>query len=167
MNQGKIAGLNIIYLRGKHHSLCRFYLLPKIHKRLENVPWRPVISNCGVAIEKISECVDFHLQPMEADLLHLIKYSNDFLRRLKYLRNIAEGSILCTMDVAGLYPRIPHGEGLDSLAEVIEEFLSRGEELLSKLDKQDLVGSAGIFWRIIILNLMATPIDREWALPSE
>ena len=71
------------------------------------------------------------------------------------------------MDVAGLYPRIPHGEGLDSLAEVIEEFLSRGEELVSKLDKQDLVGSAGIFWRIIILNLMATPIDREWALPSE
>ena len=63
MNQGKIARLNRIYLRGKHHRLCRLYLLPSIHKRLENVPWRSVISNCGVATEKISECVDFHLQP--------------------------------------------------------------------------------------------------------
>ena len=82
MNQENISGLNRIYLRGKHHSLGRFYLLPKIHKRLENVPGRPVISNCGVATEKISEFVDFHLQPIVAfnknNLLHLIKDTNDF-----------------------------------------------------------------------------------------
>ena len=84
MNQGKISGLNRIYLRGKYHSLGRFYLLLKIHKRLENVPGRPVISNCGVATEKISEFVDFHLQPIVADLQHVIKDSMLFTKTKRF-----------------------------------------------------------------------------------
>ena len=84
MNQENISGLNRIYLRGKHHSLGRFYLLPKIHKRLENVPGRPVISNCGVATEKISEFVDFHLQPIVADLQHVIKDSMLFTKTKRF-----------------------------------------------------------------------------------
>ena len=47
------------------------------------MPGRPVISNCGVATEKISELLDFHLQPIVADLQHVIKDTNDFLRRLR------------------------------------------------------------------------------------
>ena len=39
-----------------------FSLLPKIHKRLENVPGRPIISNCGDPTEKGSEYLDFHLK---------------------------------------------------------------------------------------------------------
>ena len=31
----------------KDLKFARFYLLPKIHRRLDNVPGRPVISNCG------------------------------------------------------------------------------------------------------------------------
>jgi len=33
-------------------NLGKLYLLPKIHKRLEDVPGRPVISNCGAPTEK-------------------------------------------------------------------------------------------------------------------
>ena len=46
------------------------------------------------------------------------------------------------MDVVGLYPHIPHDEGLYRMAVVIGGFLSRGEELVSILDKQDLFGFA-------------------------
>ena len=46
------------------------------------------------------------------------------------------------MNFIALYPYIPHDEGLDRMVEVIEEFLSRGGELVSKLGKQDLVGLA-------------------------
>ena len=35
--------------------LGKMYLLPKIHKRLYNVPGRPVISNCGTPTEKVSK----------------------------------------------------------------------------------------------------------------
>ena len=38
------------------------YLLPKIHKRLFDVPGRSVISNCGTPTEKYSELLDHHLK---------------------------------------------------------------------------------------------------------
>ena len=41
-------------------NLGKLYLLPKIHKRLENVPGRSVISNCGTPTEKVSEFLDYH-----------------------------------------------------------------------------------------------------------
>ena len=88
--EGKISELNRKYLLGKHHKykLGRFYLLPKIHKRLVNVPGRPVISDCGTVTEKISEFVDFHLQPIVVDFPHVIKDTNDFLWRLRDLGDI-------------------------------------------------------------------------------
>ena len=36
-------------------NLGKIYLLLKIHKRLSDVPRRPVISNCGMPPEKVSE----------------------------------------------------------------------------------------------------------------
>ena len=45
-------------------KLGRLYLLPKIHKRLNSEPGRPVISNCGYYTENISSFLDFHLQPL-------------------------------------------------------------------------------------------------------
>ena len=43
-------------------NLRQLYLLPKIHKRLENVHGRPIISNCGSPTEKASEFQNFHLK---------------------------------------------------------------------------------------------------------
>ena len=44
--------------------LGKLYLLLKIHKRLENLPGRPVISNYGMPTEKVSEFLDYHLKPV-------------------------------------------------------------------------------------------------------
>ena len=38
-----------------------------------------------------------------------------FLQRLEDLGHIPSTAILCTMDVVGLYPHIPHSEGLEAL----------------------------------------------------
>ena len=49
------------------------------HKRLENVPGRPVIPNCGTAMERISEFLDFHIQPLVERVPSVIKDSTHFL----------------------------------------------------------------------------------------
>ena len=49
------------YKYQKATNLGKMYLLPKIHKRLSNVPGRPVISSCGTSVKKISEFLDFQL----------------------------------------------------------------------------------------------------------
>ena len=49
-----------------------------------------------------------------------MKNTNHFLNKIKKIGKLPEGAILCTIDVAGLYPNIPHGEGLVSLYKFLE-----------------------------------------------
>ena len=48
-----ISDETLDYFLINNPKLGRFYLLPKIHKRLYNVPERPVISNSGYYTENI------------------------------------------------------------------------------------------------------------------
>ena len=105
----------IKYFEVKDPKFARFYLLPKIHKRLNNVPGRPVISNCGYYTENISGFSDFHLQPSAKVVKAYIKDTNDFLNKLRSLPKLPDNIILCAVDVVGLYPNIPHEEGLSAL----------------------------------------------------
>ena len=52
----------------KDPKFDRFYLLPKIQKRLHDVPGRPVISNYRYYTENISSFLDFHLQPLAREV---------------------------------------------------------------------------------------------------
>ena len=87
-------------------KLGRFYLLPKIHKRLHNVPGRPVISNSGFFTENISG-LEYHLKPLSQKVKSFIKDTNDFLKKSNEFRDLPDEFILCTIDVVGLYPNIP------------------------------------------------------------
>ena len=78
------------YFLIKDHKFARFYLLPKIHKRLHNVPGRPVISNCGFYTENISSFLDHHLQPIAQKVNSFIKDTNHFLRKIKSLGQLPE-----------------------------------------------------------------------------
>ena len=103
------------YFLVKDPKFGRFYLLPKIHKRLHDVPGRTAISNCSYYTENISSFLDYHLQPLAQKVKSYIKDTNHFLNRLSSLGKLPQGAILCTVDVVGLYPNIPHSEGLTSL----------------------------------------------------
>ena len=52
--RGDLKRDSLDYFIMKDPKLARFYLLPKIHKRLHNVLGRPVISNSGYYTENIS-----------------------------------------------------------------------------------------------------------------
>ena len=64
----------------KDPKSTRFYLLPKIHKRLHDVPGRSAISNCGFFI---SSFLDFHLQVFVQKVKSYIKETNHFFRKIK------------------------------------------------------------------------------------
>ena len=97
----------------------RFYLLPKIHK--ENSPGRPVISGCNTPTEKISAFVDHQLKHLVPQIPSYVKDTNDFLAKLKDMERFPDGAILVTLDVVGLYPNIPHDEGLEALRRTLNE----------------------------------------------
>ena len=94
---------------------ARLFLLPKIHKRLNDVPGRPVISNCGAVTEKISEYLDSKLKILMQEGKSYLRDTDDFLCKIKSLGPLPKDAILVTADVAGLYPSIPHSDGLNAL----------------------------------------------------
>ena len=59
------------------------YQLPKIHKRLVNVPGRPVISNCGTAADKASEFLDHLYNLLRGQLCLTLRTLINFCRILK------------------------------------------------------------------------------------
>ena len=109
--------LNYLWIDGDTKA-GRFYLLPKLHKK--GCPGRPVISGSGTPTEKISEFVDSHLKPLVPLVNSYIKDTNDFLRKVINMGKLPEGSILVTIDVVGLYPHIPHEEGLQAIREALD-----------------------------------------------
>ena len=116
-----ISDETLDYFLVNNPKLGRFYLLPKIHKRLYNVPGRPVISNSGYYAENISAFLEYHLKPISQKVKSYIKDTNDFLRKLDALPSLPVDTILCTIDVVGLYPNIPHEDGLVAMRETLDE----------------------------------------------
>ena len=79
-----------------------------------------MISNCGYCTEKISSTLDYQVQPLAQKVKSYNKDTNHFLIKLKSLGKLPQDAILCTIDVFGLYPNIPHSEGLTSLRRFLE-----------------------------------------------
>ena len=120
----------------KATNFGKLYLLPKIHKRLFNVPGRPVISNCGTPTEKCSEFLDYHLKPVMKNSWSYLKDSGDFVKKMKNISSIPEDTILVTANVVGLYPSIPHTAGLVALREALDN------REVKKIPTEDLVKMA-------------------------
>ena len=122
----------------KATNLGKIYFLPKIHKRLSNVPGRPVISNCGTPTEKASEFLDYHLKPVMQEGLSYVKDSGDFMGKIKSLGRIPDGAFMVTADVVGLYPSIPHEGGLKVLKNRLNKRVEKvipTEDLVSMFQK--------------------------------
>ena len=51
-----------------------------------------------------------------------IKDTNDFLSKLNNLKKVPDNAILVTTDIFGLYPSIPHNEGLEVLVKQLNNF---------------------------------------------
>ena len=144
----------------------KLYLLPKIHKRLENVPGRPVISNCATPTEKVSEFLDFHLKSVMQSGASYVRDSNDFKNKIKNIK-IPNNALLVTADVVGLYPSIPHESGLNALREALEQ-RSRKEiptESLIKMAEFVLKNNFFEFDSKVFQQIAGTAIGIKFAPP--
>ena len=81
--RGDLSKDTLDYFLVKDPKFARFYLLPKIHKRLHDVPGRPVILNFSYYTENISSFLDYHLQPLAQKMKLYVKDTNHFLSKLK------------------------------------------------------------------------------------
>ena len=167
--KGCITDKNLKYFTYQYKKACnlgKLYLLPKIHKRLSEVPGRPVISNCGAPTEKVSEFLDFHLKSIMQEGASYIKDTADFQDKIKNLR-VPKDAFLVTADVVGLYPNIPHEAGLKSLKEALDR---RREK---KISTEDLVKMAEFvlknnyfeFDRSVYQQVSGTAIATKFAPP--
>ena len=62
-------------------NLGKLYFLPKIHKKLFNVPGRPVISDCGTPTEKVFKFLEHHLKPGNKVAGHTPRIQGTFSER--------------------------------------------------------------------------------------
>ncbi len=102
----------------KHPRLSLFYTIPKVHK--EGNRGRGIISSIDAPTSKISHFID---ETYKRYLELIESYTRDtthFLQMLLEL-DISEDDILFVLDVAALYPSIPHGEGIAALGEFAEK----------------------------------------------
>ena len=90
----------------------RFYILPKIHKTGNS--GRPIVSSNSHPTERISQFVDYHINPLVSSLDSHIKDTTDFLNKLSNLGTLPSNAMLVTLDVSSLYTNIPHNEGIDA-----------------------------------------------------
>ena len=60
-----------------------------------------------------------------------IKDSNNFMHKIRGLKDIPNDALLVTADVVGLYPSVPHEAGVQALKEVFE---SRKDKKISTND---------------------------------
>ena len=111
-NDGYIDEKTKKYLVQTNVKPGRFYILPKIHKT--GNPGRPIVSSNSHPTERISQFVDYYINPLVSTLDSHIKDTTGFLNKLCNLGNLPNNAILVTLDVSSLYTNIPHNQGIDA-----------------------------------------------------
>ena len=104
----------------KATNLGELYWLPKIHKRISEIPDRPLISNCGTNTEKVSEFLDSEVKSVMQEGWLYIKDSDDFIKKLNNINYIPQDVRMVTADLVGLHPSISHDPGLEAIRKALD-----------------------------------------------
>ena len=96
----------------------RSHIQPKIDQN----PGRPVISSLNCHTSKISEYVDYHLQPIDKQIPSCAKYPSDFISKPKTVETVPDNSYLASLDVKSLYTNISYSEGMKAMKTSLDNF---------------------------------------------
>ncbi|CAI6012088.1 unnamed protein product [Closterium sp. NIES-65] len=151
--------------------VCRFYLLPKLHKT--PVAGRPICSSTLWVFEHASAVLDHYLRPLLRFSPSHLPDSLALLHQLEDLRVPAEALFL-TYDVESLYPSIPIDAGISCIERWLlrwaaQERISGGVadtlvQLLGLVMRQNHLEFGGRFWRQVRGTAMGTPVAVIYAV---
>ena len=114
-DKGEINSKHFEYLSpvGKQGiKTAELYLLNKVQSDPPTKA-RPIILANGCPVERISEYVDFFLQPFVTEQHTYIKDTSDFIRKVEKL-TVPDGSLIITLDYASMYTNIIHDEAVSA-----------------------------------------------------
>ena len=118
-NENLFTSKTANYLLEEKIKTSMFHLLPKIHKA--NNPGRPEISSVNCHISRISEFVDYFLQPEIKKLKSYVKDITGFIKKIEAIYHLSDDSYLVSLDVRSLYTNIPHKEGIEAVKQKLEK----------------------------------------------
>lgn len=107
-DNGWISESEIRFLGNENPKIASFYMLPTIHKCLENPPGTPVISGNESLTEPVSKYIDYSIKRFLTLLPAFVQDTTDVLNKVEELQNI-------TVDVEALYTNIDHQQGPEAL----------------------------------------------------
>ena len=79
------------------------------------------LPGCDSPTEKLPEVVDSFLKPLVPTIPSHIKDTRHILSKLRALDTLPCGCILATIDVVGLYPSIPHEDGIEAFRSFLQD----------------------------------------------
>ena len=96
------------------HRVPQFYGMPKVHKK-GKLRTRPVISQIGSLLAKISTYINFQLQKLRSLVPTYIQRSEEVKKELEELGEIPPNSKLFTIDATSMYTNIDPVHGIQTL----------------------------------------------------
>lgn len=96
------------------------YYLPKIHKRLNKPPGRPIVSGVDSLFSRLGEYIDQFLKPLVVKGKSYLRDSTQLINEMKGITGI-EHCLLATIDVNSLYTSISQKDGLKGVEKALHE----------------------------------------------
>ncbi len=125
-DEGEIDKKCYKYLSQPGLKTPNFYMLPKIHKSLEQPPGRPIVASIDSPTEKISHLDDTILrtlvtltQSFVKDTGHMLQILSDFMQQVGTL---PDNCFLVVLDAVSLYTNIPHLQGKQAVARALQRY---------------------------------------------
>lgn len=115
LHQGEISRDEFNFLKIEHPIVPTFYILPKIHKRLECPPGRPIVANIGSVTSNLSTFVDHFIRPLAEGLPSFTKDTGHVINIVESVTLGEEEVFLASFDINAMYTVIPHDGGLIAL----------------------------------------------------
>ena len=86
-----------------------------------------MISYVNCHTNRISEFVDYYLQPEVKKLKSYVKETTDFIKKIEAIDHLSDDSYLVSFHVRSLSTNIPHNEGI----EAVKQKLTKSKPVIS------------------------------------